>query len=83
MAYEANSVLVIQGQMLFYHLPWQHSGKESACQSRHGTQVRSLDREDPLEKGMATQSSILVWKIPLIEEPCGLESMGSQRVRYN
>ena len=46
-------------------------------------QVWSLGREDPLEKGMATHSSILTWKIPWTEEPGGLQSMGSQRVRHN
>ena len=40
-------------------------------------QVRSLGGEDPLEKGMATHSSLLAWEIPWIEEPGGLESMGS------
>ena len=40
------------------------------------TLVRSLGREDPLEKEMATCSSILAWRIPLIEEPGGLQSMG-------
>ena len=44
------------------------------------TGVRSLGREDPLEKGMANLSSTLAWKIPWMEEPGGLESMGSQRV---
>ena len=44
--------------------------------------VRSLDREDPLEKGMATHSSILAWRIPSTEEPGGLQFMGSQRVGY-
>ena len=43
--------------------------------------MRSLDWEDPLEKGMATHSSILAWKSPWAEEPGGLQSMGSQRVR--
>ena len=43
-------------------------------------QVRSLGQEDPLEKSMATLSSILAWKIPWIEEPSGLQSMGSKRV---
>ena len=43
------------------------------------TQVRSLDREDPLEKGMATHSSILAWRIPWTEEPGGPQSMGSQK----
>ena len=47
------------------------------------TWVRSLDQEDPLEKEMATHSSILAWKIPWMEEPGGLQSMGSQRVRHD
>ena len=47
------------------------------------TRVLSLGREDPLEKGMATHSSILAWRIPWAEEPCGLQSMGSQRVGHN
>ena len=42
------------------------------------TRVQSLDREDLLEKEMATHSSILAWKIPWTEEPGGLQSMGSQ-----
>ena len=42
------------------------------------TWVRSLGQEDPLEKEMATQSSILAWRIPWTEEPGGLQSMGSQ-----
>ena len=45
------------------------------------TWVRSLGQEDPLEKGMAAHSSILAWQIPWTEEPGGLQSMGSQRVR--
>ena len=44
------------------------------------TQVQSLGQEDPLEKGMATHSSILAWRIPWTEEPGGLQSMGSERV---
>ena len=44
------------------------------------TWVRSLGREDPLEEKMATDSSILVWKIPQTEEPGGLQSMGFERV---
>ena len=46
------------------------------------THVRSLHREDPLEEGMVTHSSILDWRIPWTEEPGGLQSMGSQRVRH-
>ena len=47
------------------------------------TQVLFLGQEDPLVKQMATHSSILAWKIPLTEEPGGLQSMGSQRVGHN
>ena len=47
------------------------------------TWVRSLGWEDPLEKEMATHSSTLAWKIPRMEEPGRLQSMGSQRVRHN
>ena len=47
------------------------------------TWVRSLGREDPLEKEMVTQSSILAWRIPWMEKPGGLQSMGSQRVWHD
>ena len=47
------------------------------------TRVQSLGWEDPLEKEMATHSSILAWKIPWIEEPGGLQSTGSRRVRHD
>ena len=47
------------------------------------TQVQSLGRGDPLEKEMATHSSILAWKIPWMEEPGGFQSMGLQRVGHN
>ena len=47
------------------------------------TWVRSLGGEDPLEKEMATHSSILAWKIPWTEEPARLQSMGSQRVGHD
>ena len=47
------------------------------------TQVRSLGREDPLEKEMATHSNVLVWRIPLTEEPGRLQSIGSQRVGHD
>ena len=47
------------------------------------TQVQSLGQEHPLEKGMTTHSSILVWKIPWTEALGGLQSMGSQRVRHD
>ena len=47
------------------------------------TRVQSLGREDPLEKDMATHSSILAWKIPWTEEHCRLQSMGSLRVGHD
>ena len=47
------------------------------------TWVPSLGQEDPLEKEMATHSSILAWKIPWTEEPGGLQPVGSQRVRHD
>jgi len=47
------------------------------------TWIQSLGQEDPLEKKIATHSSILAWEIPWTEEPGGLQSMGSQRVGHN
>ena len=47
------------------------------------TQVQSLGQEDPLEKKMATHSSVLAWKIPWTEEPGRLQSMGSQRIGHD
>ena len=54
-----------------------------AMQEAQETRVRSLGQEDPLEKEMATYSSILAWKIPWTEEPGGLQFMGSQRVGHD
>ena len=47
------------------------------------TRVQSLGWEEALEKEMATQSSVLAWRIPRMQEPGGLWSMGSQRVRHD
>ena len=47
------------------------------------TRVQSLGQEDPLEKGMATDSSILAWRTPWTEEPGGLQPIGLQRVRHD
>ena len=47
------------------------------------TQVHSLGQEDPLEKEMATHSSLLAWEIPWMEEPGELQSMGAQRVEHD
>ena len=55
---------------------------QPALQETQETQVQSLCREDPLQEGMASHSSILAWGILRTEEPEGLRSMGSQRVRH-
>ena len=54
-----------------------------AIQELQETGVQSLGWEDPLEEGMATHSSILVWEIPWTEEPGGLQSIGLQRIRHD
>jgi len=46
----------------------------------HEVWIQALGQEDPLEEEMATDSSILAWEIPWTEEPCGLQSMGSQEL---
>ena len=57
--------------------------KLPVMQETQETWVQSLGWEDPLEKEMATHSSILAWKIPWTEEPGGLQSIGSQRVGHD
>ena len=70
-----------QAEVIF---PGGTSGEEPACQYRRPeTWVQFLGQEDPLEEGMATRSSILVWTIPWTEEPGGLQSIGLRRVRHN
>ena len=66
--------------VIFSGLPWSSDGKEYTTQKAG---VQSLCWENPLEKEMATHSSILAWRIPCQEEPGRLESIGSQRVRHN
>ena len=61
--------------------PGGSESKASACNA--GDPVQSLGQGDPLEKEMATHSSILAWKIPWTEEPHGLQSMGLQRVGHD
>ena len=51
--------------------------------ARQETWVLSLGQEDPLEKGIATHSTILAWEIAQTEKPCRLQSVGSQRVGHN
>ena len=58
--------------------------KENSCQCRRqDTRVSSLGREDPLEEGMATHPGMLAWRIPWKDEPGGLQSVGSPRVRHD
>ena len=61
--------------------PGGSNGKESACNA--DTRVQSQGLEDPLEKKLATHSSILDWRIPWTEKPGRLQSMGCQRVGHN
>ena len=56
-------------------------GKQSACNAEDLASIPGW--EDPLEKGMTTHSSVLVWRTLWTEEPGGLQSMGSQRVRHD
>ena len=74
-----NEIYLIQSR-----LPWGLSSKQSASmQEPQKTLVQSLSCEDPLEEGMATHSSILIWSIPWTEDPGGPQSTGSQKVRYD
>ena len=66
-------------QRTLFH--YSSNSKESASNAEDP--VQSLGWEDLLEKGMATHSSILTWRIPWAEEPGGLQSMGSHRVRHD
>ena len=77
---EVRSWVLVDVHVDDYGLLWWLSGKESSCQCLpvQETWVQSLDWKDPLEKEMATHSSILAWKIPWTEEPGRLQSMGLQ-----
>ena len=69
---------------IYMGFPDGSAGKELACNAGDiGSLGRSLGREDPLEKEMATHSSILAWRILWTEEPGGLQSVGSQGIRHN
>ena len=66
---------------IYMQFPGGSVGKDPPA--RQETWARSLGLEDPLEEGMATHSSILAWRIPMDEEPGGLQPMGSQKVRHD
>ena len=73
-------------QVFTHHIAFsmaQRVKKSPAIQETQETWVQSLGQEDPLEEEMTTPSSILAWGIPWIEEPAGLQSMESQRIRHN
>ena len=59
------------------------SGKDPPAMQETQEMIQFLSQKDTLEKGMATHSSILAWRIPWTEEPGRLQCMGSQRVRQN
>ena len=69
--------------LLFYVLTTDVAQMVDSLSAMWETWVRSLGWEDPLEKEVATHSSILAWKIPWMEEPGGLQSMGLQTVRHD
>ena len=67
--------IIVHGDSVVKNLP--------VVQELRELRVQLLGREDPLEEGMASHSSILAWRIPWTEDPGGLQSMGSQRVRHD
>ena len=69
--------------LLFLYFTLQVAQTVKLLSTMRETRVRALGWEDPLEKEMATHSSILAWKIPQTEEPGRLQSMGSQRVGHD
>ena len=72
-------IVVSVSYPLYWDFPGGASGKEPTCQRRRlDTWVQSLDQEDPLEKEIATHSSILAWGIPWTEQPVGLRPWGCQ-----
>ena len=75
-------VLVFVGFLMFKML-WIVAQMVKNLPARWDTSVQSLRWEDPLEKEMATHSSILAWRTPWTEEPGGLKSIGSQRVGHD
>ena len=77
-----NESIYLLGKLHFFDFPGGSDGKASVP-TVWETHVRSLGREDPLEKEMATHSSTLAWKIPWMEEHGRLQSMGSQRAGHD
>ena len=78
---QASASLIWFKSLIYWGFPGGSNGKESACNAE--TWVRSLRWEDALEKGMATHSSILTWRIPWTEKPGGLQTMRLQRAGHD
>ena len=76
-----HGVATEQPQHSFIRVPGGSDSKESAC--NEDIWVQFLGQEDSVEKGMATHSRILAWRIPWTEEPGGLQSVGLQRVGHD
>ena len=74
-------IVLSVNKVILRRLPVGSVGKE--LPGKQESHVQSLSQEGLLEKGMATHSSILAWRIPWTEEPDGLQSMGSQRVGHD
>ena len=68
---------------IFISVPEVSHRASPVAQTVQETQFHSLGWEDPLEKGMATHSGVLAWRVPWTEGPGELQSMGLQRVRHN
>ena len=77
----ASDSALMQKYLLYWGLPGGSEVKNPPAELK--MQVHSLGQEDPLKKEMATHSSVIVWEIPWTEETGLLQSMGSQRVRYD
>ena len=75
--------VILKGTYNFYTVLSVYTQSVKNLPAMQETGVLSLGREDPLEKEMATHSSILAWEIPRTEEPGALQSLGSQRVGHD
>ena len=78
-----NIVVIVSGGQQNSSVKNKGAQKVKNLLAMQDTWVQSLGQEDPLEKGMATHSSILAWEIPRTDEPGRLQSMGSQRVGHD
>ena len=74
---------LLHGESRLHRASWEVAQTVKRLPAMREIWVRSLVWEDPLEKDMATHSSILAWRIPWIEKSDRLQSMGSQRVRHD